>query len=81
MAKNRDDRYPSTEDMLEDLRLVRKGEPPIHARRQIDIDSLENLGAQRSNRGSGAADLPPGPHLDASVGNRFARQRVGYRYC
>jgi serine/threonine-protein kinase len=41
MAKNREDRYASTEDMLEDLRAVAAGEPPIHARRAVDVDSLE----------------------------------------
>jgi serine/threonine protein kinase len=40
MAKNRDDRYASTEDLLEDLRAVAAGEPPIHARRPVDVDSL-----------------------------------------
>jgi serine/threonine protein kinase len=40
MAKNRDDRYATTEDMLEDLRAVAAGEPPIHARRAVDVDSL-----------------------------------------
>src|SRR3954469_22899580 len=32
MGKNRDERYQSTEDMLEDWRLVRPGEPPRHAK-------------------------------------------------
>jgi serine/threonine-protein kinase len=54
MAKNRDDRYPSTEDMLEDLRAVRKGEPPIHARRQVDIDALANM-----DRGARTVDIEP----------------------
>jgi serine/threonine protein kinase len=40
MAKDRNDRYGSTEDMLEDLRAVAAGEPPIHARRAVDVDSL-----------------------------------------
>jgi serine/threonine-protein kinase len=43
MAKNREDRYASTEDMLEDLRAVAAGEPPIHARRNVDADSLMKL--------------------------------------
>jgi serine/threonine protein kinase len=43
MAKNRDERYPSTEDMLEDLRLLVKGEAPVHARRAVDIDSLAKI--------------------------------------
>jgi serine/threonine-protein kinase len=54
MAKNRDDRYPSTEDMLEDLRAVRKGEPPIHARRQVDIEALANM-----DRGARTVDIEP----------------------
>ena len=54
MAKTRDDRYASTEDMLEDLRCVRKGEPPIHARRQVDIEALANV--ERSAR---TVDLEP----------------------
>lgn len=43
MAKNRDDRYASMEDMLEDLRAVRDGEPPIHARRAVDLESLAKM--------------------------------------
>jgi serine/threonine-protein kinase len=43
MAKNRDERYQSTEDMLEDLRAVRRGEPPLHARRAVHIDGLTKL--------------------------------------
>jgi serine/threonine-protein kinase len=43
MAKNRDERYHSTADMLEDLRIVRDGEAPKHARQQVDLDSLEKL--------------------------------------
>jgi serine/threonine-protein kinase len=43
MAKNRDDRYASTEDMLEDLRAVRGGSPPTHARRVVNLDELKKL--------------------------------------
>src|SRR4051812_48651009 len=43
MAKNRDDRYASTEDMLEDLRAVRAGQPPTHARRVVNLDELKKL--------------------------------------
>jgi serine/threonine-protein kinase len=43
MAKNRDDRYPSTTDMLEDLKAVRANQAPIHARRQIDIEHLAKI--------------------------------------
>ena len=54
MAKNRDERYTSTEDMLEDLRLLRKGEPPIHARRQVDLDALANV-----EHGARTVDIEP----------------------
>jgi serine/threonine-protein kinase len=43
MAKNRDERYASTEDMLEDLRLVRAGEQPRHAKRVANLDTLAQL--------------------------------------
>src|SRR6266550_2447282 len=43
MTKNRDDRYQSTEDMLEDLQAVRRGEPPTHARRAVHLEGLEKL--------------------------------------
>jgi len=43
MAKKREDRYSSTEELLEDLRLVRDGRAPLHARRNIDMESLEKL--------------------------------------
>ena len=43
MAKKREDRYASTEDMLEDLRAIASGNPPIHARKNVDLDTLENV--------------------------------------
>jgi serine/threonine-protein kinase len=43
MAKNRDERYASTEDMLEDLRAVRRGEQPTHAKRVANLDTLAQL--------------------------------------
>jgi serine/threonine-protein kinase len=43
MAKDRDERYTSTEDLLEDLRDVRAGNPPTHARRAVDLEQLANI--------------------------------------
>ena len=43
MAKARDDRYTTTEDMLEDLKAVRAGNPPTHARRVVNLDELKKL--------------------------------------
>ncbi len=54
MAKNRDERYPSTEDLLEDLRALKSGAPPVHARRQIDLESIAHLGPEQQT-----VDLEP----------------------
>ena len=43
MAKNRDERYARTEDMLEDLRAVASGNPPMHARKTVDLDALGQI--------------------------------------
>src|SRR5450432_1036628 len=43
MAKDREERYTSTEDMLEDLRDVRAGTPPTHARRAVDLEALADI--------------------------------------
>lgn len=43
MAKNRDERYATTQDMLDDLRTVARGEPPVNARRTVDLDKLAEI--------------------------------------
>jgi eukaryotic-like serine/threonine-protein kinase len=43
MAKKRDNRYASTEDLLKDLLAVQRGEPPLQARRRVDPHVLRNL--------------------------------------
>jgi len=43
MAKNREDRYPSVALLLEDLRAVRKGEPPLQAHHYFDAQTLAAL--------------------------------------
>ncbi|HVT87375.1 MAG TPA: serine/threonine-protein kinase [Tepidisphaeraceae bacterium] len=43
MAKNRDERYASTEDMLEDIAAVRRNEPPIHAHKAVDMDKIAEI--------------------------------------
>src|SRR6478735_81571 len=43
MQKNRDDRYRTTEDMLEDLEAVRRGEPPPHAHQNVDLNDLAQV--------------------------------------
>ncbi len=43
MAKTREDRYHGTEEMLEDLKLVRAGEAPVHARRSVSLDQIKGI--------------------------------------
>src|SRR3954463_10788930 len=43
MAKNRDERYHGTEEMLEDLKLVRAGEAPVHARRSVSLEHIHQI--------------------------------------
>ncbi len=58
LAKRREDRYASTTELLEDLKAVREGAPPIHARRPLNLDDLSAIE-------SGGRVLP-----DVSVGGR-----------
>lgn len=43
MAKDRDKRYNSAADLLEDLDAVKRGEPPVQARRKYDLTALAAL--------------------------------------
>lgn len=54
MAKRREDRYGSTRDLLEDLKAVRRHEPPIHARRPVDLETLAKV-----EEGGKTVDLTP----------------------
>ncbi|HZZ44969.1 MAG TPA: serine/threonine-protein kinase [Tepidisphaeraceae bacterium] len=55
MAKKREERYANTTYLLEDLRAVQRHEPPVHAHRVVDLDSL----AQVEESGK-TVDLLPG---------------------
>jgi eukaryotic-like serine/threonine-protein kinase len=58
MAKRREERYGSTKDMLEDLKAVANGQPPVHARRDVKLDVLANV-----ERAAGkTVDLAPSEH-------------------
>jgi eukaryotic-like serine/threonine-protein kinase len=56
MHKKRDERYASTTDLLEDLKALRRGEPPIHARQQVDLESIAKI-----EEGAQTVDLDPHP--------------------
>ncbi len=48
MAKVRDDRYPSMEELITDLDAVAAGEPPLQAREKYDHELLETLATGRT---------------------------------
>ena len=62
MAKDREERYQSTEDMLEDLEAVRRGDAPIHARRDMKLDRLGEL--QETGKTVDIAPNAPGHSVD-----------------
>ncbi len=43
LHKDKTERYASTEEMVEDLKAVRSGRAPIHARHAIDLEQLSRL--------------------------------------
>ena len=43
MAKKRENRYSSVEELLVDLEALRQGQPPIRAHRKFDVSDLEQL--------------------------------------
>jgi serine/threonine protein kinase len=43
MAKRKEDRYSSAEELLADLNTVRRGEPPLRARRKFNLTDLQEL--------------------------------------
>ncbi|MBU1260102.1 MAG: serine/threonine protein kinase [Planctomycetes bacterium] len=48
MAKRKEDRYSSAEELLTDLDAVRRGEPPLRARRKFNLTDLQELGEGQS---------------------------------
>ena len=58
MAKNRDDRYKSAEDVLVDLKCIAKGEPPLLARERLDAKLLSTLAEESSMAGQRVSEGP-----------------------
>jgi serine/threonine-protein kinase len=61
MSKDRNQRYLSTADLVQDLQAVLEGEPPYQARKLFDLDSLSALQQQNDETGQLVAlsDEPP----------------------
>ena len=64
MAKKRDDRYPSTKELIADLEAVAAGEPPLQARKKYDPALLQNLASSGETVSMAAPE-----DLDPSAGN------------
>ena len=62
MAKRREDRYPSMESMVEDLRNVRDGKPPMNARRAVDLDQLARI--EETGK---TVDIAPPPSTETNI--------------
>jgi serine/threonine-protein kinase len=63
MAKDRERRYRSTSDLLEDLESVAKGEPPLQARTKFDLSSLTALEPAPAPAGTPDGPIPEAPTL------------------
>jgi eukaryotic-like serine/threonine-protein kinase len=63
MAKDRNERYANTKDMLEDLRAVRSGHQPLHARRIVSLDDLDKV-VESGKTVDIAPPAPTNPLLD-----------------
>lgn len=55
MAKDRNERYRTTTELLQDLEAIARGEPPLQARRKFDLSSLTAL---ESSSATGTAARP-----------------------
>jgi serine/threonine-protein kinase len=58
MAKKREDRYASMHDMLDDLKAVRRGDAPLHARRDVNMDALAKI--EETGK---TVDIAPNPEV------------------
>jgi len=67
MAKDRNQRYNSTSDLLQDFEAVARGEAPLQARRKFDLSSLAQIEIASEERPAAAPNSAPGgPHAEAS---------------
>ncbi|HVS71904.1 MAG TPA: serine/threonine-protein kinase [Phycisphaerae bacterium] len=74
MAKNRDKRYQSAEDMLGDLEQVAKGEPPLVARRSYNLSSLNTIESTGAELPEG--ELPVSAANTVDIGGRTMTERL-----
>ncbi len=67
MAKRREDRYPSTKDLLVDLEAVARGEPPLQVRKALDANVLSALARDESQRPADRSAASPAGSTGAAV--------------
>ncbi len=66
MAKDRDQRYASTSDLLLDLEAIQAGQPPLQARQRIKATVLKGLAAEAKQREEGQ-ETQEAPTVDEEV--------------
>ena len=76
MAKNRDDRYKNTKDLLVDLECIIKGESPLLARKRLDVKLLTDLAEESSISGQRVNVEGPIPTGDAVKAKSQAKARA-----
>jgi serine/threonine-protein kinase len=64
MAKRKEDRYKSVEELLTDLEAVKDGRPPLRARKRFDVSVLEQL-----EEGGDTVQTEEEPDSDETVKN------------
>jgi serine/threonine-protein kinase len=70
MAKERDERYRTMEEVMSDLQAVRDGKPPMLARQKFDVEALEEL-----EEGEAIERFPGGERMYSE--ELMAKYRIG----
>ncbi len=69
MAKDRQERYPSAKELLADLELLSRGQPPHYALHHVDHEGLETLSKGKSVGPSRLSEPPPRPAMAIEGGH------------
>lgn len=68
MTKNRDERYQTAVELIEDLEAVQRGDAPVYARRSVNLDDLSTL------ESTGKDVLPDSQNINFSLNHPLLEQ-------